>query len=71
MPKIAFAFSNASSGFSANLTPPALPRPPIFTCALTTTLPPSFSAAARASSGVVATAPPRTGTPFASKRSRA
>ena len=27
----------ASSGLSASFTPPALPRPPAFTCALTTT----------------------------------
>ena len=43
----------ASSAPSASLTPPALPRPPTFTCALTTTRPPSRSAIARASSGVV------------------
>ena len=33
---------------------PAFPRPPVSTCALTTTGPPSSSAACRASSGVVA-----------------
>ena len=43
--------------------PPALPRPPTSTCALTTTGPPSCSAAFRASSGVVATTPSDTGIP--------
>ena len=46
----------ASSGVLASLTPPALPRPPALTCALTTQTP-SSSAAARASSGVVTTMP--------------
>ena len=58
MPRIAEACSSASSGVFASLTPPALPRPPALTCALTTTTP-SSSAAARASSGVVATMPER------------
>ena len=45
-------------------TPPALPRPPACTCALTTQWsPPSVRAAARASSGVVATMPWGTATP--------
>ena len=39
------AFASASSGESASLTPPALPRPPVLTCALTTTVPPYCSAA--------------------------
>src|SRR5690606_39627777 len=48
----------SSSRLLTTLTPPALPRPPACTCALTTqTLPPSFSAAWRASSGDFATAP--------------
>src|SRR6478672_9183474 len=63
MPRICSAFARASSGVLATLTPPALPRPPIFTCALTTVTPPSFSAMAAASSGVVATSPRLTGTP--------
>ena len=70
-PRIAFAASSASAGVLATLTPPALPRPPVFTCALTTVTPPSFSAAARASSGVSATIPASTGTPYFSKTSRA
>ena len=37
MPRILAAFSFASSGVSASFTPPALPRPPVFTCALITT----------------------------------
>ena len=52
-----------AAGVFATLTPPALPRPPTLTCALTTVTPPSFSAAARTSSGVSATMPGRTGTP--------
>ena len=48
---------------SASLTPPALPRPPVSTCALTTTGPPISSAAARASAGVSATRPWETGMP--------
>ena len=60
---MALAASYASSGFFATLTPPALPRPPVFTWALTTTTPPSFSAAARTSSGVSAMMPGSTGTP--------
>ena len=38
-PRICFAFSSASAGSSASLIPPALPRPPVSTCALTTTGP--------------------------------
>ena len=41
MPRIAAAFSRASSGVLASFTPPALPRPPVFTWALTTTAVPS------------------------------
>ncbi len=48
---------------AASLTPPALPRPPVSTWALTTTGPPSSSAAARASAGVVASLPSETGIP--------
>ncbi len=57
------AASKAASALWATFTPPALPRPPVFTCAFTTTVPPSFSAAARTSSAVSATIPGRTGTP--------
>src|SRR5690625_3399240 len=71
MPRIALSYSFASSAFLASFTPPALPRPPILTWALTTVTPPSFSAAALASSGVSATIPASTGTPCASNRSRA
>src|SRR5690349_14932524 len=70
-PRIAFAASYASSGVFATLTPPAFPRPPVLTCALTTTTPPIFSAAALASSGVSAMRPASTGTSYFSKRSRA
>src|SRR3954471_22011205 len=51
--RIASACSAASSGVSANLTPPAFIRPPVSTCDLITTGPPISSAALRASSGVV------------------
>src|SRR3990170_1959551 len=63
MPRISDARASASSGPSATLMPPALPRPPTCTCALTTTRPPSSAAAARASAGVRATRPSGTGTP--------
>ena len=56
-------------GPSASLTPPAFPRPPVRTCALTTTWPPSSSAAARASAGVVARRPSETGIPKRRKSS--
>ena len=51
--RIASACSAASSGVSANLTPPAFIRPPLSTCDLITTGPPISSAASRASSAVV------------------
>src|SRR6266702_1573202 len=69
MPRMAAALASVSSGVSASFTPPALPRPPVFTCAFTTTVCPNRSAAARACAGVVATAPGSTGTPWAAKRS--
>src|SRR4051812_48063090 len=62
-PRMSRAFASASAGSSASLTPPALPRPPVSTCALTTTCPPISSAAVRASSGVVARRPSDTGMP--------
>src|SRR5689334_10015625 len=75
IPRIWPASCSASSALLATLTPPALPRPPVLTCALTTVTPPDFgpicSAAARASSGVVAMAPASTGTPCFSNMSRA
>src|SRR5260221_5601084 len=51
--RIASACSAASSGVSANLTPPAFIRPPLSTCDLITTGPPISSAAPRASSAVL------------------
>ena len=62
------ACSNASSGVLASLTPPALPRPPALTWALTTQKPYS-SAAALASSGVVTTVPRVVVTPCLAKSS--
>src|SRR5882724_7560479 len=69
MPRIWRAARSAPSASSASLMPPALPRPPACTCALTTTRLPSRVATARASAGVVATSPVGTGTP--NSRSRA
>src|SRR5215204_6405087 len=62
-PRMSRALPSASCGSSASFTPPAFPRPPVRTCALTTTCPPSSAAAARASSGVVASRPSDTGMP--------
>src|SRR5918992_6252853 len=64
MPRIARACSSASARSPASLIPPALPRPPISTCALTTHGYPSSSAAATACSTVVAGTPLGTGTPW-------
>src|SRR5262245_4139395 len=63
MPRICSATRSAPAASSAGLMPPAFPRPPACTCALTTNLPPSRVATARASAGVVATSPAGTGTP--------
>src|SRR5262245_57911466 len=51
--RIASACSAASSGVSANLTPPAFIRPPLSTCDLITTGPPISSATLRACSALV------------------
>jgi hypothetical protein len=69
IPRMAAAFSWVSSGEVASFTPPALPRPPVFTWAFTTTVPPSSRAAAAASSGVSTVRPGNTGTPCAANRS--
>src|SRR5216684_8162452 len=63
MPRICCAAASAAAGSSQSFTPPALPRPPACTWALTTTLPPSFAAIAFACAGVSATSPFGTGTP--------
>ena len=52
-----------SSTEAANFTPPALPRPPVCTCAFTITGVPKRSAAATASSTLKATSPSDTGMP--------
>ena len=70
-PRMSWARALASSGLSASLTPPALPRPPTFTCALTTTGAEISRAIASACSGVSATPPGSTGTPCEANRSRA
>src|SRR5215469_6920313 len=73
MPRMSVARACASSGPSATLTPPALPRPPVLTCALTTTLgvpaAANPSAITRASTGVTATLPRGTGTPYSANSS--
>ncbi|MNC84964.1 hypothetical protein D3C83_05340 [compost metagenome] len=63
MPMIARAWARASSGVAASLMPPALPRLPVGTCALTTTAP-IRAAAAAASSGVAASVPRGTAMPW-------
>src|SRR5690242_3481349 len=63
MPRICLAAASAPTGSSASFTPPALPRPPACTWALTTTRPPRRSAIAWAWAGVSVTSPPGTGTP--------
>src|SRR5215469_8153489 len=67
-PSICSAAAWASSGPLASLTPPALPRPPVFTCALTTTwgVPAAANSAAisRAPAGSRATRPGVTSTPY-------
>ena len=59
----ASAFACASAGSSASFTPPALPRPPVLTCALTTTGPPNLRVASWAAKAWVHTSPGVTGTP--------
>src|SRR2546422_10243974 len=62
MPMMCAAAFRASSAVFASLMPPALPRPPTGTCALTATGP-SLENAATASSGVRATMPGGIGMP--------
>src|ERR1700740_3743751 len=61
-PRMFCAWVNASSGVAAYLTPPALPRPPAFTCALTMTGLPISVAMALAPSAVSVTRPGVVGT---------
>ena len=64
VPSMACAAERTVSRSRATLTPPALPRPPAWTCALTTqTDPPSASAAWTASSALAATRPAGTAMP--------
>src|SRR3954452_20574635 len=67
IPRMFCACSSASTRLLATLIPPAFPRPPICTCALTTQGYPISSAAATASSTVVAGEPLGTGTPWRAK----
>src|SRR5665213_1373033 len=70
MPMICAAAWRASSGVFTSLIPPALPRPPTGTCALTATGPSSAHAFA-ASSGVRATRPGGIGMPSDARTSLA
>src|ERR1035437_6093032 len=63
IPKIFLASSTASSGVFASLTPPPLPRPPAWTCALMTARPPNSFAIRPASSGESVTRPRGVATP--------
>ncbi len=62
-PRMSCACASAASASAAYFTPPALPRPPVYTWAFTITGAPIRSAAARASSGVSAISPSETGIP--------
>ena len=68
---MASACSAASSGVSANWTPPAFMRPPVSTCDLITVGPPIRSAIERASSALVAKPKSVTGIPARLTISRA
>src|SRR6266446_2134064 len=70
MPMICAAAARASSAVFASLMPPALPRPPTGTCALTARGP-SFAKACAASSGVRATMPAGIGMPSEARTSLA
>ena len=57
------AWASASSGVSANFTPPAFIRPPVRTCDLITTGPSTSSAIVRASAADFAKPPLEVGIP--------
>src|ERR1700733_14229966 len=72
LPSIPAAAAPASAGECTSLTPPALPRPPAWICALTAhSLPPSRVATDSASAAVYATPPGCTGTPYLASSSLA
>src|SRR5262245_29851749 len=64
MPIISSAVWRACSGLFTTLMPPALPRPPAWTCAFTTTVPPMSRAACSASAAVVTKRPGGTSIPY-------
>ena len=70
-PRTCSAFCAASSGVSANCTPPAFIRPPVSTWDLMTTGSPMRTAISRASCGVVAKPKSVTGIPARLTISRA
>src|SRR5205823_7516740 len=61
------AAASASSAVSANFTPPAFIRPPVSTCDLITTGPPTSAATCLACSALAAKPPPATGMPSRSR----
>src|SRR5688572_15793440 len=69
--RISSACAAASSGVSANFTPPAFMRPPVSTCDLITVGPPMSMAILRASSALVAKPYLVTGMPARLTMSRA
>ncbi len=71
MPMIRSACRLASAGSLASWIPPALPRPPTCTWALTTTVVPSSAATSSASSGDQATRPLGMATPYRANSSLA
>src|SRR4051812_41780624 len=68
--RMSLAAASASSGVSANFTPPAFMRPPVSTCDLITTGTATSAAIFLASSAVVAKPPPATGMPSRRRISR-
>src|SRR5690348_16057727 len=72
VPSMPLAAARTSSRLLQNLTPPALPRPPAWICALTIHCePPSALAASTAASGELATLPGGTAMPYCANSSLA
>src|SRR5690348_17536288 len=72
VPSMPLAAARTSSKLLQNLTPPDLPRPPAWICALTIhCVPPSALAASTAASGELATLPGGTAMPYCANSSLA
>src|SRR5579859_200654 len=72
VPSMPLAAARTSSRLLQNLTPPALPRPPAWICALTIHCePPRCLAASTAASGELATLPGGTAMPYFANNSLA